>query len=193
MTSAPPPAPTGAGKAPCTVSWRSSRASAPASAASLAATTSTPSSGRRWATRTSARPIRPRPLIPIRTLTVRNSTRSEGTPLAPPDGDGPPERELVTLRLRLFLLLAGLVALLVAGQTLLVRSLAERLDRDVAVVAARVGEEILSGFEFHADGGESGPNRVADGRARVLVVTRRASVDGGPPGEGAGAEEPKGD
>jgi len=62
------------------------------------------------------------------------------------------------LRLRLFLLLAGLVLLLVVGQALLVRSLAERLDRDVAEVAVTVGEEILSGFTFHtvaADGSET--------------------------------------
>ena len=44
----------------------------------------------------------------------------------------------VTLRWRLFLLVAGLAVLLVAAQLWLVRTLAERLDRDVRVVAARV-------------------------------------------------------
>jgi len=83
----------------------------------------------------------------------------------------------MTLRLRLFLLLAALVALLVTGQNLLVRSLAERLDRDVAVVAAHVGEEILAGFEFRT--GEEEPATRA-GERRVLVITR-----GGAPGEGA--------
>jgi signal transduction histidine kinase len=89
----------------------------------------------------------------------------------------------LSLRLRLFLLLAGLVALLVAGQTLLVRSLAERLDRDVAVVAARVGEEILSGFEFRAGGGAGAgePAAGVDGPTRVLVMTRGvAGTAGGP-------------
>jgi signal transduction histidine kinase len=96
----------------------------------------------------------------------------------------------VTLRLRFFLLLAGLVALLVAGQTLLVRSLAERLDRDVAVVAARVGEDILSGFEFRADEKPAEPALV-DGRARVLVVTHGAADDGEPPAAGGeGEREP---
>lgn len=99
----------------------------------------------------------------------------------------------MTLRLRLFLLLAGLVALLVAGQTLLVRSLAERLDRDVAVVAARVGEEILSGFEFRT--GEAGEEPAdASGRARMLVVTHgapesdRSVVEGGPEPETSAPE-----
>jgi signal transduction histidine kinase len=96
----------------------------------------------------------------------------------------------VTLRLRFFLLLAGLVALLVAGQTLLVRSLAERLDRDVAVVAARVGEDILSGFEFRADENAAEP-AVGDGRARVLVVTHGAADDGESPATGGeGEREP---
>lgn len=54
----------------------------------------------------------------------------------------------MTLRLRLFLLVAGLVALVVLAQALLVRSLAARLDRDAHTVAMTVGEEILSGFEY---------------------------------------------
>jgi signal transduction histidine kinase len=83
----------------------------------------------------------------------------------------------MTLRLRLFLLLAALVALLVTGQNLLVRSLAERLDQDVAVVAAHVGEEILAGFEFRTD--EEEPPALS-GEHRVVVITR-----GGPLGEGA--------
>jgi len=54
----------------------------------------------------------------------------------------------MSLRLRLFLLLAGLVLVLVVCQALLVRSLAQRLDRDVRAVAVSVGEELLSGFRF---------------------------------------------
>jgi hypothetical protein len=60
----------------------------------------------------------------------------------------------VSLRWRLFLLIAALAALLVAAQLWLVRALAERLDRDVRVVAKRVGEQILSGFEFRTGSGE---------------------------------------
>ncbi len=51
----------------------------------------------------------------------------------------------MTLRVRLFLLVGALVSLLVAGQALLVRSLAGRLDHDLRTVAVSVGEEILAG------------------------------------------------
>jgi signal transduction histidine kinase len=77
----------------------------------------------------------------------------------------------VSLRLRLFLLVAGLVALLVAAQTLLVRSLAARLDRDVRVVATRVGEQILSGFEFHTEEtGGTVPRSSAPGETSTTVL-----------------------
>jgi signal transduction histidine kinase len=63
----------------------------------------------------------------------------------------------MTLRLRLFLLVAGLVAAVLAAQLLLVRSLAARLDRDVHAVAVSVGEEILSGFFFVSGGSGAAP------------------------------------
>lgn len=83
----------------------------------------------------------------------------------------------MSLRLRLFLLLAGLVVLLVGLQAVLVRHLAARLDQDVRTVAFRVGEEILSGFHFTAGGeeGAAGAEPAAAGepaaRAHVMVFT----------------------
>jgi len=60
----------------------------------------------------------------------------------------------MSLRLRLFLLLAALVAVLVAAQAWLVRSLAARLDSDVATVATRFGQELLSTYEFRTVEGD---------------------------------------
>lgn len=74
----------------------------------------------------------------------------------------------MSLRLRLFLLLAGLVVLLVGTQAVLVRTLSDRLDESVRTVAFRVGEEILSGFRFETD--LSGAER-GKGENRVVVVT----------------------
>jgi len=54
----------------------------------------------------------------------------------------------VTLRRRIFLLVSGIVVLLLVGETLLVRSLAGQLDRDVATVVVSVGEDLLSTFEL---------------------------------------------
>jgi len=90
----------------------------------------------------------------------------------------------MSLRLRLFLLVAGLAVLLVAGQALLVRSLAARLDRDVALVATRVGEQILSGFEFHTGDDAAGEA----GRRLVLVGPRPpdAGAEGAEPGAAGG-------
>ncbi len=74
----------------------------------------------------------------------------------------------MTLRLRLFLLLGGLVALLVVAQAVLVRSLATRLDQDVRLVATRVGEEILSSFELRID--PTGSEPAPEGEKRLVVV-----------------------
>jgi signal transduction histidine kinase len=95
----------------------------------------------------------------------------------------------MTLRRRLFLLVAAVVCLLVVGETLLVRRLAAELDREVATVVVRVGEELLSGFDLRL------PNAGGDGEtaasrrlwvARSEIVLRR-------PGEaspGAPAQPP---
>jgi len=95
----------------------------------------------------------------------------------------------MSLRLRLFLLLAGLVVLLVGLQAVMVRHLSDRLDQDVRTVAFRVGEEILSGFHF-TTGGEpdaTPEQREPSAPTRVLVF---AGVEPGadpaapaPPGE----------
>lgn len=74
----------------------------------------------------------------------------------------------MSLRLRLFLLLSGFALLLVLCQALLVRSLAERLDRDVDKVAVTVGEEILSGFTLVTEDLRPGP----DGVLREIVAFR---------------------
>lgn len=50
----------------------------------------------------------------------------------------------MTLRLRLFLLLGALVALLVAGQAVLVRSLARDLAEEVGEMVVSVGESVVS-------------------------------------------------
>jgi len=96
----------------------------------------------------------------------------------------------MSLRLRLFLLIAGLVCLLLVGQALLVRSLAGRLDRDVAAVAVHFGEEILSGFTFETreESGEPGRQTlwVASGAANGVEV-----VEGNDETGTASAEEPK--
>lgn len=95
----------------------------------------------------------------------------------------------MSLRLRLFLLLAALVVLLVGTQAVLVRHLAARLDQDVRTVAVRVGEEILSGFHFATGAADGKGAPVADAagkegeRTHVVVV---ATTDG----PGAGSERP---
>lgn len=78
----------------------------------------------------------------------------------------------MSLRLRLFLLVAGLLSLLLVAQALLVRSLAAHLTENVRAVALRVGNEILSGFEFRSGGGEED----LDGRAERPRVEREARV-----------------
>ncbi|KAB2965462.1 MAG: hypothetical protein F9K18_06590, partial [Thermoanaerobaculia bacterium] len=94
----------------------------------------------------------------------------------------------MSLRFRLFLLVAGLAVLLVAGQALLVRSLAARLDRDVALVATRVGEEILSGFAFQTEGGPEG-----EVKRRLVVVGPRPPEVEGDPGQASGQVPGAGD
>jgi len=95
----------------------------------------------------------------------------------------------MTLRRRLFLLLGGLICLLLVGQWLLFRSLAQAVSADVRTVAFQVGEEILSGFSYRtesaaaADGGE-GEGR-ADSAAQLVVVTSETpdpEPDDDPPG-----------
>ncbi len=76
----------------------------------------------------------------------------------------------MSLRLRLFLLVAGLAVVLVAGEALLVRSLASRLDSDLRVVATRVGEQILSGFVFEGDESSAPP-----GTKKIVFVTSEAA------------------
>ncbi|MCB9378975.1 MAG: HAMP domain-containing histidine kinase [Holophagales bacterium] len=92
----------------------------------------------------------------------------------------------MSLRLRLFLLLAALVVLLVGTQAVLVRTLAARLDENVRTVAFRVGEEILSGFQFTTestdDGGSGGERRV------VFVSTGGVDSAPAPAAPGAGDE-----
>jgi signal transduction histidine kinase len=84
----------------------------------------------------------------------------------------------MTLRRRLFLLVALVVCLLLVGETLLVRSLARELDAGVRAVAVELGEDLLSGFEFRV-GDEELPRRRAPGSA--------APSEGGAPGAEAGA------
>lgn len=79
----------------------------------------------------------------------------------------------VTLRRRLFLLVAGVVCLLVVGETLLVRKLAAELDREVAAVAVRMGEEILAGFELRMGATAEGERRV---ESFVLLPKRPAAL-----------------
>jgi signal transduction histidine kinase len=90
----------------------------------------------------------------------------------------------MSLRLRLFLLVAGLVALVVAAQAALVGSLAARLERDVRSVAVTVGEEILSGFSFRTESGGSGRLET-----HVVFLRTRESVATLPSGAPAPAGE----
>lgn len=92
----------------------------------------------------------------------------------------------MSLRWRLFLLIAALAALLVVAQLWLVRALAERLDRDVRVVAARVGEQILSGFEFRTASGEPGATRQPSAAADATDAAHAAKTEpGADPANGA--------
>lgn len=93
----------------------------------------------------------------------------------------PPKTLSMTLRLRLFLLVAGVVALLVLAQTLLVRSLAARLDRDAHTVAVTVGEEILSGFAFETESGGGDERQVESDFVfiRTPGSAGKASASGG--------------
>lgn len=102
----------------------------------------------------------------------------------------------MTLRLRLFLLLAALVVLLVGAQAVLVRHLSARLDQDVRTVAVRVGEEILSGFHVTTTG-QGGPAAApaaggAQERTRVMVfaTTDADSPPAGPAAGGDGVDAP---
>ena len=105
----------------------------------------------------------------------------------------------MSLRLRLFLLLATLVVLLVGTQTILVRHLAARLDQDVRTVAFRVGEEILSGFHFAAEGEEADEGTATPGapeppaRTHVVVFAgaEPAPAAAGAAGDGAPGERMK--
>ncbi len=93
-------------------------------------------------------------------------------------------RFAMSLRLRLFLLLAALVVVLVGTQAVLVRALAARLDENVRTVAFQVGERILSGFRFESGGSD----REGD-RHKVLVVTSGDAAPRAPaPVEGGAAE-----
>ena len=74
----------------------------------------------------------------------------------------------MSLRLRLFLLFAGVLTLLLVAQVLLVRSLTGRLTENVRTVAVNVGNQILSGFELHS--GEEDGRRDAGHEARVVVL-----------------------
>jgi len=80
----------------------------------------------------------------------------------------------VSLRLRLFLLVAGLVSLLVVGQIALVRALEARIDADVTAVAVQVGQDLLSGFAFEREG--DGNRQVT--RGMVWLQERRPSGQG---------------
>lgn len=102
----------------------------------------------------------------------------------------------MSLRLRLFLLLAALVCGLVATQIALVRTLAEQLGDDVRAVAIGVGQEILAGFHFE---GEGKPVAVGSGERSHLFVFRTTGAHAGdgesappPPGEGGEADAPAG-
>jgi len=81
----------------------------------------------------------------------------------------------MTLRLRIFLLVAGLVLAVVAGQALLVRSLAGRIDHDVRTVATSVGRDILSGFFFETR--VEATNHEASGERVLTFVTKEQSPD----------------
>jgi signal transduction histidine kinase len=99
----------------------------------------------------------------------------------------------MTLGRKLFLLIGGMLCLLLAGQWLLYRSLSRKVSEDVRAVAFRVGEEIVSGFEyqFPAPGG-AGDGELLDrlpppadgegGHARVFVMTKERSAQ--PPATG---------
>ena len=99
----------------------------------------------------------------------------------------------MTLRMRLFLLLGALVAVLVAAEWWLVRSLARDLSTEIGQVAFRVGESLvatvaLSGHDFtwsSAPGTELLDERKQlDGSlTRTFVLESRRS--GGVPAEGA--------
>jgi len=80
----------------------------------------------------------------------------------------------VTLRVRLFLLVGALVSLLVAGQALLVRSLAGRLDHDLRTVAVSVGEEILAGV-----GSRELPPGTTERVEQHLVIERHGPLPSG--------------
>lgn len=54
----------------------------------------------------------------------------------------------MSLRWRLFLLVGGLVAVVLAAQAWLVRDLGASLSSDVRTVAYRVGQQVVSGFSF---------------------------------------------
>ena len=84
----------------------------------------------------------------------------------------------MTLRRRIFLLVAGIVCLLLLGETLLVRSLAGQLDRDVTAVVVEVGEDLLSGFEFRT-GGDKPARRPGE------FVVEREELERLPPAGGA--------
>lgn len=104
----------------------------------------------------------------------------------------------MSLRLRLFLLVAGLLSLVLVAQALLVRSLATRLTENVRTVAVRVGNEILSGFELRTGDDEAGPAAGHETRVLVLagppagVSSRRGESEGvaeAPPVERSGPSE----
>lgn len=87
----------------------------------------------------------------------------------------------MSLRLRLFLLVAGLVSLLVVGQIVLVRALEARIDADVTAVAVQVGEDLLSGFAFEHEG--DGERQVT--RGMVWLQERRTAGAGPAPDDAA--------
>ncbi|HSM12663.1 MAG TPA: HAMP domain-containing protein, partial [Thermoanaerobaculia bacterium] len=94
----------------------------------------------------------------------------------------------MSLRLRLFLLLAGLVALLVAAQGWLVRTLATRLDRDLGTVATRFGQDLLSSYEFRTWTGavEASPD------AHLVVIGEPGGAAAAGGGDKPAASEPGG-
>lgn len=88
----------------------------------------------------------------------------------------------MTLRLRFFLLVAGLLSLVLVAQAMLVRSLAARLTENVRTVAVRVGNEILSGFELRSGDDEMPP--ASGHETRVLVLAGSPETGTAPRAEG---------
>jgi signal transduction histidine kinase len=85
----------------------------------------------------------------------------------------------VSLRWRLFLLVGGLVAVVLAAQAWLVRDLGANLTSDVRAVAYRVGQQVVSGFSFVTHD-EARPG--APGEPQQMTVSFLAVHHDGEPG-----------